>query len=126
MGNDLVIYNARAEKTVKIDSVSPSILDALNKVPRPAWMTRPRAILLAASERYMVWTDGQQPGATQMQLHLHDRERNLWKTIPLEGSRSRVRLSGSWLSVIIGTPNPDQKPSPVRENERVPEAFGEY
>ncbi len=128
MGDDLVIYNVRAEKTVKIDSLLPFVLDALDKVPRPAWMTRPRATLLAASARYLLLT-GQQPDATrtdQMELYLHDRLRNLWKTIRVEGGRSRFRLLGPWLTVIVGLPNPERRPSPGRENERGPEAFGEY
>jgi hypothetical protein len=55
---------------------------------------------------------------------VHERTQKRWKKIVIEGTSSRLRLFGSWLATIVGTENPDHKPSPGRENERASSANG--
>jgi hypothetical protein len=52
------------------------------------------------------------------EMLVHERVQDRWKKIQIEGSNSRLRLFGPWLAIIVGTENPDHKPSPGRENER--------
>jgi hypothetical protein len=55
---------------------------------------------------------------TSREMLVHDRIRNSWKKIHVEGTLSRLRLFGLWLATIVGIENPDHKPGPGRENER--------
>ena len=53
-----------------------------------------------------------------LQMWIHELKQNSWQTIQIEGNSSRLRLFDPWLTAIVGTPNPDHKPSPGRDNER--------
>ncbi len=57
-------------------------------------------------------------GGTFREMLVHERVRDQWKKIQIEGNNSRLRLFGSWLATIVGMANPDHKPGPGRENER--------
>ena len=128
VGTNLVFPPAWGHPVV-IDSVSPTVLDATNGTASN------RALVLAASRQYLLLGvshtfeelfSSKSLNSSVMDLFLHDRVRDLWKTIQIEGNSSRTRLFGSWLAVTVEMFNPDRKPSPGRENERGPEAFGDY
>jgi TonB family protein len=127
-GTNLVFAPAWGHPVV-IDSLAPSVRDAINETASR------RAGIVAASQEYLVLGleysyeerfSRKLSNASEMGLFVHDRVRDNWKTIQVEGNRSRSRLFGSWLASIVGMFNPDHKPSPGRENERGVEAFGDY
>jgi hypothetical protein len=55
---------------------------------------------------------------TWRQVLVHERSRNRWKTIQLEGNSPRLRLFDNWLASTAENWNPTHKPSPGRDNER--------
>ncbi len=86
-----------------------------------------RLYIVAASAEYLClerfweaadWSSGKPGNSTE--LFIHYRASNQWKTLQLEGNYSRSRLFGSWLAVIVGIYNLDNKlgTSPGAENER--------
>lgn len=102
----------------------PVVVDTLSPLLRPK-VERIAPAIVVASQEYIVvevqyarenTPSGQLPDSTEM--FAHDRARDQWKTIRMEGNASRCRLFGSWLGAIVGMRNPDHKPSPGRESER--------
>jgi hypothetical protein len=129
----LTIHNSFAQQTIEIVPLPAAVLDALNRVARPTWMKSPRAIILAATEQFLLFkpeytaeerASPQQMNSAQMDLYLQDRVRNVWSTIHTEGNWSRFRMFGPWLSTIVGMWNPQRTASPGHENERGPKALG--
>ena len=127
-GNNLVFPPAFGHPIV-IDSLSPQVRDAISGG------TRPVAAILAVNRQYLLLVvqrtfeemfSRQSLSSSEMNLFLHDREHDAWKTIQVEGNNSRTRLFGSWLAIAVEMFNPDHKPSPGRQNERGSEAFGDY
>ena len=51
-------------------------------------------------------------------MFAHLRAKDQWKKITIEGSRSRLRIFGPWLAIIVGFENAEHKPGPGRQNER--------
>jgi hypothetical protein len=58
------------------------------------------------------------PTDRRMELAVHDRVKDKWKKIQVEGNRSRLRLFGKWLSAIVGFESPGIEPTAAREAER--------
>jgi len=86
--------------------------------------------LFAASARYTVLSVLPRLSTEEMalanrrdslQMWIHELKENSWQTIQIEGNSSRLRLFDPWLTAIVGTSNPDHKPSPGRDNERAQE-----
>jgi hypothetical protein len=59
-------------------------------------------------------------GASE-EMFVHDRVRNRWSSIQIEGNWSESRLFGSWLATIVRMANLDRKPGPGRDQERATE-----
>ncbi len=68
------------------------------------------------------------------QIHVHDRARNAWETIQLEGNASadHSRLFGDWLTSRVSLSLDNPRPAPGRQNERdfetaaLPDVQNEY
>jgi hypothetical protein len=100
-----------------IDSVPSAVQAAAKETGRQ------RLDILAASQGYLLlkrdygpddWAPDKLGNSTE--VFIHDRVRNQWKTIQVEGNLSRSRLFGSWLASIVAMYG--SKPSPGEENER--------
>jgi len=130
------IVLALPDHPVVIDTLSPTVIDALPRSDtRDALIVTPGYgfRIIVASRRYLAfavtWTANElnsgKAGDAQ-EMFVHDRTRNTWKTIQVEGNMSRCRLFGSWLETIVEMYHADGKPTPGpgKENERGPEAFG--
>jgi hypothetical protein len=114
---------------VMLDSLSPSVREAISQTAMQ------RVQIVAASRQYLLLSllysqedlfSRKFLNAVEMDLFVHDRLGDNWKTIRVEGNRSQSRLFGPWLATIVRMFSPDGKPSPGRNNERGPEAFGDY
>ncbi|MGH9775894.1 MAG: hypothetical protein ACRD50_13205 [Candidatus Acidiferrales bacterium] len=106
----------KAGHSTVVDKLPPSLRGKSRKIV---------PVIVAASREYLVLilqntaeeVSSGNLGAS-MEAFVHDRVRDLWKTIQIEGNSSASRLSGAWLTTIVGMWNPDHKPSPGRDNER--------
>ena len=81
--------------------------------------------LMVVSDQYSVLSfadtvpnNPQKPTSTAREMFVHNRAKHEWRRIKIEGTRSRLRIFGRWLSTIVAMENPDHKPSPGRQNER--------
>jgi hypothetical protein len=124
-------YDTRFIGSAEGDNLSISCfgyLTVIDTLPPATRNIRDRAAgLFAASARYMVLSVLPRLSTEKMssanrgdslQMWVHDLKQDSWHTIRIEGNSSRLRLFDPWLTVIVGTSNPDHKPSPGRENER--------
>jgi hypothetical protein len=109
------------------DDIGITIFGHANVIgPLPAFLrgTNRKLILViaAVSQDYLllVARDDLPPeklGASQ-EMFVHDRVRNRWSTIQIEGNWSESRLFGHWLATIVRMANLDRKPGPGRDQER--------
>jgi hypothetical protein len=123
-GEGLLLFQAFGHP-VPMGSLSPTVREAISQTAMK------RVQITAASQDYLILELAysmeetfSKAHSTDTELFVHDRARNAWATVRVEGNRSRLRLFGPWLAASVETFNPDGKPSPGRENERGPEAFG--
>jgi hypothetical protein len=119
-GEDLVAKIWDSPSLV-IDSVPPFVRSAADETGLHRLYIAAASAEYLCLERFWVgedWTSGKPGNSTE--LFVHNRASNQWKTLQLEGNYSRSRLFGSWLAVIVGTYNSDNKlgTSPGAENER--------
>jgi hypothetical protein len=114
LGDNFVI--SVSGHTIVIDTLPPSLRGIGKKI---------RAAIVVASERYLALTversqeemsSASLPDSTE--AFVHDRARDRWAAIRVEGSASAMRLCGPWLATIVGMWNPDHRPSPGRDSER--------
>ena len=127
-GNSLVsAVKVWTHSGLEVDSAPPaSIIDKL--LPLGSGRTargQPghRLQIVVASQRYLLlgaeYPARMESSPTQTrEFFLHDRVRNRWSELPVEGNLSRCRLFDPWLSTIVVMDNPSKRPSPGKENER--------
>jgi hypothetical protein len=60
----------------------------------------------------------QKQSPTRTTFFLHERVRNRWSELPVEGDLSRCRLFDPWLATTVVMNNPNHRPNPGKENER--------
>ena len=139
-GNGLAV-KVWSHSALKVDSAPPaSVIDKL--LPLGSGRTargQPghRLQILVANQRYLL-LGAEYPARTEQssptrttEFFLHDRARNRWSELPVEGDLSRCRLFDPWLATTVVMDNPSQRPSPGKENERhitdrneLPEEYG--
>jgi hypothetical protein len=56
--------------------------------------------------------------AGSRRMFVHNRIKNRWTQIDIQGSDSRLRVLGPWLATIVAMKNPDHRSGPGRANER--------
>jgi len=118
IGENLVFPPAFGHPVV-IDSLSASVRAAA------AATALDRFLIIAANQRYMLLrlmyafpeiTSGKM--GPSMEVFIHDRVRDRWKTIVTDGNTSRSRLFGLWLATVVQTFSYAKQVSPGREDER--------
>jgi hypothetical protein len=85
-------------------------------------------IVVAASPMYLIltlqhtWAEirGGKLGEST-KLYVDDRSNNRWSQVQAEGNSSILRLSGRWLTAIVGNWSENHPPNPGRNNERTEE-----
>jgi hypothetical protein len=119
MSDDNLVLPPAFGHPVVIDSLPASIRGAA------AGTTFHKFLIIAASQRYLLlklahsfdeFSSGKLGNSVEM--FVHDRMRDRWKTIEIEGDSSRSRLFGTWLATIAAMFTSDRKPNPGIENER--------
>lgn len=102
----------------------PIAIDVLPPALRSPNSSRPLNIL-AANQSYLIICETlaapqlASPGVnTSRTIFVHDRARNEWKTVNIEGSSVSVRLFGYWMAAIVMSWNPKHHENPGRDNER--------
>lgn len=111
-GNDIVLDAVRTKP--KIDALAPNV---------PIANKRVQVLIVAANSRFLIILKlhtkeemNSLPGTTQN--YVHDRRRNLWKTVELPGNESRQRLFGDWLATIEQMWSPNNQTNPGRDEEK--------
>lgn len=110
-GDNLAIAGGSG-RSVVVDVLPP----ALRAANRPE-----NADIVAASREYFVMyvyprflkAGAPKNPADSKQLFVHDRVRDRWKTIQIEGDSSSSRLFGSWLATLVMTWNSNHKHTPA-------------
>src|SRR5579875_148338 len=112
VGDHLAISLCR--HSVFVDTL-PSFIISQRRVP----------IISAANSEYLVLrlqrTLEEQASPklrTWMQVFVHERNKNRWERLKLEGNSSRSRLFDNWLACTVQNWNPTHKTSPGRASER--------
>lgn len=135
---DQLVFPPTWGHPVVFDSLSTSVRDAANRssTTKVANGTQIHTVqIIAASAQYLLLTvpfsleerfSRRQLDSASTDVFVHDRVKDRWNEMQIEGNQSRHRLFGSWLATTVAMFNPDNKPSPGRENERGAEAFGDY
>ena len=128
--DNLVIRNSFANQAIKIDSLAPAVRDAANATAMR------RLVIVAADQRYLLLKNTYSFGelksgraGTSHQIFVHDRRADRWNTIQVPGTSnlSRSRLFAPWIATIVADfALNNATTGPGRENERGPEAFGDY
>jgi len=128
-----VVYNLTVHKTHGSVDPKPIVIDSLPPSLRGTKAPVPVAIE-AANAEYLVLRpipDGALPQSTTL---AHNRARDIWQTVDIEGDRSRLRLFGQWLATDVeqdsSGPFADDKPEKSGERDsrtsRLPNVYGEY
>lgn len=80
------------------------------------------AEILCSNESYLIF-ERDPPRGTDIRRKdfsawIYDREKQHASALRIPGGMSRLRLFGSWLSILVVEPNPDRIPNPGRESMR--------
>lgn len=110
-GKNVVVIVGR--HVIPIDSIPPAIAK-VGEQKRP--------VILAASQDYLVlsfkYTQAEMTRlGTSKQVFVHDRVRNLWGTLMLDGNLASSRLFGVWLATRVENYDVSHKPGPGRDHE---------
>jgi hypothetical protein len=102
--------------TVFIDSLPSALRGATRKIiPIIVAATQEYLILMVQRTREEMLSPDL---GNSREIFVHERLRDRWKTLRIEGNSPTLGLFSPWLATIVGMWNPDHKPSPGRENER--------
>jgi hypothetical protein len=102
--------------TIFIDSLPSALRGATRKIV-PIIVAATQEYLIVMVQRTREEMLSPDPGNSR-EIFVHERLRDRWKTLRIEGNSPTLGLFSPWLATIVGMWNPDHKPSPGRENER--------
>jgi hypothetical protein len=104
------------DHSVIIDELPPALRGTKDKIVPAILAANEQFLLLCLQHSYEEMARGDL--GPKFQVFVHDRVRNQWKEIRVEGNSSRLRLFGPWLSVNVASWDPKHGPNPGRERER--------
>jgi hypothetical protein len=125
LSGDSLVLPPVVGHTVILDHLPPSVLAAAEATALHQF------VIIAARQQYLIlqchysgqeFTSGKVGRSVDM--FVHDRLRDRWETIQIEGNLSRSRLFGSWVATVVEMVNAQQKPRPGTGNERSVEKPG--
>jgi hypothetical protein len=119
VGDKLALVAAWGHPTVmdSLDSLPPSARAALTATKAHSiaadGTSVPTVVVAAADQRYLIL----RAASASTDVFIHDRMKNQWKTVAIEGNVSRLRFFSPWLATVVEI-NPGNGSNPGRENER--------
>jgi hypothetical protein len=104
---EVIVHNP----PIIIDSLPPELRDTNTKLVISVEAESQDYLLLRAFD-----PSTERPASSE-KMFLHDRAKDRWSTIQVEGNRSEQRLFGPWLATLVRMNNTDKKPGPGRGHE---------
>jgi hypothetical protein len=98
--------------TISVDTLPPTLVGTKSILTIAASSQQYSLLLQVASSMADIFS------RDSMQVFVHDRGRNVWKTMNLEGNDSSITLFGPWLASRFGILSFSAKPVPGRDSER--------